>query len=130
MRKQMEMGNKKKNDFYEQKRNKAKREVDNIMDTERSTIQGYEKEAEDLEQLEADLLQRLQETQKKERAAFDKLEDIMIDTSIPKRQRVRANGSIGSFAGAEQSIITSQTNHGGRNNSTQHYATATPTNGG
>jgi hypothetical protein len=49
MRKQMEMGNKKKNDFYEQKRNKAKREVDNIMDTERSTIQGYEKEAEDLE---------------------------------------------------------------------------------
>jgi len=38
MRKAMEAGNKKKNDFYELKRNKAKRETDNIMDTERSTI--------------------------------------------------------------------------------------------
>lgn len=95
------MGNKKKFDFYENKRNKAKREVDHIMDTERSTIQGYEKEAEELEALEAELLQRLQETQKRERDAFGKLENVMIDTSIPKRQRVRANGSIGSFAGAE-----------------------------
>ena len=55
------------------------------MDTERSTIQEFEKEAEQLEALEADLLSRLQETQKKERDAFGKLENIMIDTSIPKR---------------------------------------------
>lgn len=55
----MEQGNKKKYEFYETKRNRAKREVDNIMDTERSTIQGYEKEAEELEALEADLLARL-----------------------------------------------------------------------
>ena len=34
----MELGNKRKQDFYDTKRNKAKREVDNIMDTERSTI--------------------------------------------------------------------------------------------
>ena len=59
MRKAMEAGNKKKNDFYELKRNKAKRETDNIMDTERSTIQQFEQEAENLEALEADLLARV-----------------------------------------------------------------------
>lgn len=75
----------KKHDFLETKRLKAKRETGDIMETERNSIQCYEKEAEELEALEADLLARLQETQKKERDAFGKLENIMIDTSIPKK---------------------------------------------
>jgi len=33
-----------------------------MMDMQRNDIQNYEKEAEDLERLEAELLQRLQET--------------------------------------------------------------------
>jgi cell division septum initiation protein DivIVA len=78
----------KKQEFLDQKRKNAKREVTNMMDMQRNDIQNYEKEAEDLEKLEAELLQRLQETQKREKDVFGKLETAMIDASIPKKQRV------------------------------------------
>jgi len=52
---------------------------------QRNDIQNYEREAEELERMEAELLQKLQETQLKEKDAFGKLEVAMIDASIPKK---------------------------------------------
>jgi hypothetical protein len=71
--------------FYEQKRVNAKREADTIVAMQRNDIQNYEREAEELERMEAELLQKLQETQLKEKDAFGKLEVAMIDASIPKK---------------------------------------------
>lgn len=88
IREQLQRGQLKKQEFLDQKRKNAKREVNNMMDMQRNDIQNYEKEAEDLEKLEAELLQRLQETQKREKDVFGKLETAMIDASIPKKQRV------------------------------------------
>lgn len=62
IREQLQKGQQKKQEFLEQKRKNAKREVTNMMDMQRNDIQNYEKEAEELERLEAELLQRLQET--------------------------------------------------------------------
>ena len=62
IREQLQRGAAKKQEFLEQKRKNAKREVSNMMDMQRNDIQNFEKEAEDLEKLEAELLQRLQET--------------------------------------------------------------------
>ena len=93
IRQQLEYGNMKKNEFLEQKRKNAKREVDSLMVMQRSEIQQYEHEAEDLEKMEAELLSKLQETQKREKAVFGKLESAMIDASIPIKQRVV--GSLG-----------------------------------
>ena len=58
---------------------------------QRSEIQNFEAEAEDLEKMEAELLAKLQETQKREKAVFGKLESAMIDASIPIKQRVGGN---------------------------------------
>ena len=93
IRQQLEYGNMKKNEFLEQKKKNAKREVDSLMVMQRSEIQQYEHEAEDLEKMEAELLSKLQETQKREKAVFGKLESAMIDASIPIKQRVV--GSLG-----------------------------------
>jgi hypothetical protein len=93
IRQQLEYGNQKKNEFLMQKRKNAKREVDSLMVMQRSEIQQYEHEAEDLEKMEAELLSKLQETQKREKAVFGKLESAMIDASIPIKQRVV--GSLG-----------------------------------
>ena len=62
IRQQLEYGNMKKNEFLEQKKKNAKREVDSLMVMQRSEIQQYEHEAEDLEKMEAELLFKLQET--------------------------------------------------------------------
>jgi len=43
--------------------------------------------------MEMELLHKLQETQKLERDAYGKLESAMIDTSIPKKQRIKNNQS-------------------------------------
>ncbi len=50
-------------------------------------------EAQQLEQMEAELLRKLQETQQIERDAFQNLESAMIDASMPKKMRVTANTS-------------------------------------
>jgi len=44
-----------------------------------------------LEKLEAELLRKLQETQNNERMAFQRLENAMIEASVPKRIRTKAN---------------------------------------
>lgn len=54
-------------------------------------ILAYEKEARDLERMEAELLKKLQETQNNERAAFQKLESAMVDASLPTRKRVQGD---------------------------------------
>lgn len=51
-------------------------------------IFAFEKEARDLERMEAELLKKLQETQNNERLAFQKLETAMIDASMPIKKRV------------------------------------------
>lgn len=56
IREQLQKGQQKKQEFLEQKRKNAKREVSNMMDMQRNDIQNYEKEAEELEKLEAELL--------------------------------------------------------------------------
>ena len=43
--------------------------------------------------MEADLLGKLQETQKQERDAFVQLESAMVDASIPKAMREKAGTS-------------------------------------
>lgn len=58
--------------------------------------------------MEMDLLNKLQETQKKERDAYDKLENVLKDTYIPKKQRVHGQSIISSvdqpsMAGTERS---------------------------
>ena len=50
-------------------------------------IEEYEKEAQELERMEAELLRKLQETQQNERAAFGRLESAMVDASVPKKMR-------------------------------------------
>jgi len=46
--------------------------------------------------MEAELLKKLQETQKNEREAFGKLENAMVDASVPKNLRVGASMTGGS----------------------------------
>ena len=53
----------------------------------------YEKEAQELERMEAELLQKLQQTQQNEKAAFSRLESAMVDASIPKKMRKMAGAS-------------------------------------
>lgn len=50
-------------------------------------ISAYEKESMDLERMENELLRKLQETQVQERAAFQRLENAMVDGSIPPPMR-------------------------------------------
>lgn len=57
------------------------------MEKEKNAIQKKESRAKRLEQLEAQLLKRLQNTQMMEREAFTELEGAMIDSSVPKRER-------------------------------------------
>ena len=52
----------KKQEFYRAKREGAGRDKDSMMNSQRNDIYSYEKEAEELEILEAELLHELQET--------------------------------------------------------------------
>lgn len=81
-------------EFYEQKRTGAKRDKTALMDSQRKDIYAAEKEAEDLEQLEAILLQQLQETQKRETHCFGELKTALIDASVPKKLRASAAADI------------------------------------
>ena len=98
----------------EQKRKNAQREVDNIMLNQRSEIQTFEQEAEELERLEADLLMKLQETQKREKAVFGKLECAMIDASIPIKQRVVGQMSINTVSAGDSMVKNSLDMYSGK----------------
>jgi hypothetical protein len=109
VREQKTEGERRKQEFLNMKREQAKQEVPGHLERDRKEIEDFEMEAEQLEALEVELLQRLQETQKKERDAYGKLESAMLDTSVPMKQRVMANQST-SLAGesvtmTERSVI-------------------------
>ena len=70
----------------------ALREKDYQLESQRKDIYSLEKEAEELEKLEADLLKQLQLTQQRETDAFGQLKTALIDSSLPKAVRL---GSIG-----------------------------------
>ena len=63
------------------------RDKDGLMGTHRQEIYNYEREAEELELLEAELLHELQETQQRETTVFGELKNALIDSSIPKKMR-------------------------------------------
>ncbi len=102
IREQKQIGLQKQNDFIKMKRAIARQEVDMQANHMKHQIKDYEKESMELERLENELLRKLQETQVQERAAFQRLENAMVDGSIPPPMR------------AEQSVqISSKSNRGG-----------------
>ena len=66
----------------------ALREKDYQLESQRKDIYSLEKEAEELEKLEADLLKQLQLTQQRETDAFGQLKTALIDSSLPKAVRL------------------------------------------
>ena len=90
----MDEGNRRKQQFYNAKIHAAKNDNTNYVSVHRTEIEDYEKEAEDLERYELELLNRLQATQQRERDAYGRLEGAMLETAIPKKQRVSQIQSI------------------------------------
>ena len=75
------------NEFIMRKRELARNDVDLKANEYRGQIMDLEAEGDELEKLETELLRKLQETQKLERDAFTKLEDAMVNGSIPPQLR-------------------------------------------
>eukprot|EP00349_Pseudokeronopsis_sp_Brazil_P002665 CAMPEP_0202962242 /NCGR_PEP_ID=MMETSP1396-20130829/6342_1 /ASSEMBLY_ACC=CAM_ASM_000872 /TAXON_ID= /ORGANISM="Pseudokeronopsis sp., Strain Brazil" /LENGTH=63 /DNA_ID=CAMNT_0049682681 /DNA_START=594 /DNA_END=788 /DNA_ORIENTATION=+ len=57
-------------------------------------IYDYEREAQQLEAMEEELIRRLQNTQNMERDAFKELEEAMISASMPKKERMQVMGEL------------------------------------
>ena len=95
IKQQLNEGSVKIQKFMEVKKKQAKDDDTVQKQKQREEIEDFEREAEELERVEMELLHRLQETQKQERDAYGKLENAMIDTSIPKKQRIYQNQSLG-----------------------------------
>ena len=87
IREQKAEGFRKMNEFVMKKRELARRDVDSQANNYRHQIVDLEKEGDELEKLETELLRKLQETQKQERDAFTRLEDAMVNGSIPPQLR-------------------------------------------
>ena len=90
---QKQLGVVKQNEFLMKKQLKARQDQNSKAFQMQEQINEYENEAAELERLEADLLVKLQETQKMERDAFVHLESAMVDASIPKNVRKMASTS-------------------------------------
>jgi hypothetical protein len=78
----------KQNEFIKKKVQDARSDIRHDQDVLKSKIKKFEQEAIELERREAELLMKLQQTQKMERDAFGRLENAMVDASIPKHLRV------------------------------------------
>ena len=61
---------------------------------EKKLIYEYEMEAQKLEQMEEELINRLQQTQLMERDAFKELEEAMISASMSKKERMAVMAKI------------------------------------
>lgn len=83
----------KQNEFIRNKVANARSGVTDQQQIMQSEIADFEKEAAELERMEAELLRKLQETQQNERAAFNRLENAMVDASIPKKMRRAGNAT-------------------------------------
>ena len=81
------MGYNRQNEFIQRKVAEARAGVMDNAGSMKNQIADYETEAQQLERMEAELLRKLQETQKMERDAFGRLEAAMVDASIPKHMR-------------------------------------------
>ena len=103
-------GYRKMNEFVMRKREMARADINNKADVYRNEIGDLEQEGDDLEKLETELLRKLQETQKMEREAFTRLEDAIVNGSIPPPMRA-AGGDPGASKlesqSAKQSISAS-----------------------
>ena len=77
----------KQNEFLMKKQYAARHDQNGKALMMQQRINDYESEAVELERMEANLLVRLQDTQKQERDAFVHLESAMVDASIPKNVR-------------------------------------------
>ena len=67
----------------------TRQELKQKTEEEKRLIYKFEKEAQQLEQLEEQLIKRLQVIQDEEKAAFKELEEVMILASKPKNHRVQ-----------------------------------------
>ena len=77
-------------DVYKQsKAQLTRQELKSKTEEEKRLIYKFEKEAQQLEQLEESLIKRLQVIQDEEKSAFKELEEVMIMASKPKNHRVQ-----------------------------------------
>ena len=83
-------GYQKQNEFLKKKRDYARAGVNSEANRLSNAIQNYQMEGDELEKLETELLAKLQATQKMEREAFMRLEDAMVNGSIPPPLRADA----------------------------------------
>ena len=85
---QKRIGLRKQNEFVKKKVQEARADVKKDAEKLKNQLRDFESEAVQLERMEAELLLKLQQTQKQERDAFGRLENAMVDASIPKHLRV------------------------------------------
>ena len=85
---QKRIGLQKQNEFVKKKVQEARADVKKDAEKLKNQLKDFESEAVQLERMEAELLLKLQQTQKQERDAFGRLENAMVDASIPKHLRV------------------------------------------
>ena len=85
---QKRIGLQKQNEFVKKKVQEARADVKKDAEKLKNQLRDFESEAVQLERMEAELLLKLQQTQKQERDAFGRLENAMVDASIPKHLRV------------------------------------------
>lgn len=87
---QMALRGKQQIDVYKQsKAQLTRQELKSKTEEEKRLIYKFEKEAQQLEQLEEQLIKRLQVIQDEEKSAFKELEEVMIMASKPKNHRVQ-----------------------------------------
>ena len=84
----------KKDQYQKNKIDNARGDIKEEGSILQEQIGSYEREARELERMEAELLRKLQETQKSEREAFSKLESAMVEASQPKRNRLNETSRI------------------------------------
>lgn len=95
MEQDRKMGQIKQNEFIRKKVTNARANQEQDQKKMQDEISTFEREAQELEQLEADLLRKLQDTQKNEREAFGRLEHAMVDASVPKHMRINGGATDG-----------------------------------
>lgn len=74
--------------FKQSKVELTRQELKQKTEEEKKMIYRFEKEAQQLEALEEQLIRRLQAVQEEEKAAFKELELVMIQASLPRRERL------------------------------------------
>ena len=77
------------------KQQEVEKEMKVKTEKEKILIYQLEKEAQNLEKEEEELIQRLQTIQTQERDAFKDLEDAMISASYSRKERMKVMGEVG-----------------------------------